>query len=778
MTVALVAHTATAGNATGATSPAISTIGADLIVVCVNAGTQAVAVSDSLGNSYTLAASATGGNAARIYYCSNPLTSASHTVSWTGAFGSAEITAWSGVASVNAIGQTNSATSGSPGSVLPAFNGSLVICSGASTDAAAGFAINSGFTVDDSVAFSGGVNFGGASAYLIQSAAAAVAPSWSGPTVAASAIVVFNPYPAPNTSRAQNFYAVELTAFLQAGTAATPDIAWLATPYLALTLNAAPIADTTAVIRASDTGYRTREADAGGLVTYPPLLQSAFTMQRAINLDPVQSGVGAAWGALSLANPGGQFDTFAASWNSDGRPVKILWGAKSFDETRGYFTDPAYSTLTVAFVGLATPWFLSDTALEVPIRDATYWLDRNLQTTVYAGTGTYEGTADLAGKPKPKARGGTISAPIRNVTPLLIDPTNQIYQYTDGPGTVTALYEGGATGITFQADTTDLYSASTSPGQYRTDNSRGLFQLGSTPQRTITVDVTGQFPVAGVVTAAGQIARYLLTEDAVLPAENIDTASFVAPASSTMSFALGYLSAPTLALTLTQQPIVATDPLAATAGVWFAPDDITDGATAVNRVLSSIGAQIVPTRAGTLRMIRLQALAASAVPVARLTTANCVSIVPRSLPAGVNPPPFRFRVAYSHNYTVQSSGVSPSATAAWAQFIAAADRFASYANLAILSLYRRPNDTAPVGAGALLQSGDAQTVANALGALWSTRRRLYDVTLPVSVGLARDIGDVVLLVYPLEDLRGGKLGQIVGEQFASQNSTITFQVLV
>lgn len=574
------------------------------------------------------------------------------------------------------------------------------------------------------------------------------------------------------------FYAVELTAFLQAGTPEAPAMGWLATPYLALTLEASALADTTAVIRASDTGYRTRESDPGGLVTYPPLLDSAFSMSRAVNLDPVQSGVGAAWGTLSLANPGGQFDTFSESWNSDGRPIKILYGSKTFDATRGYFTDPIYSSLTVAFVGLATPWFLSATELQVPIRDATYWLDRNLQTTVYAGTGTYEGTADLAGKPKPKARGGTVSAPIRNVTPLLIDPVQQIYQYTDGPGTVVSLYEGGAAVITFQADTANLYSGSTSPGQYRTDNSRGLFQLGSTPQRTITTDVTGRFPVAGVVTAAGQVARYLLTEDMVLPPENIDTASFTAPAGIMTDFALGYLSAPSLALTLEQEPVAATDPLAAVAGVWFAPDDIVDGATAVDRILSSIGAQLVPGRDGTLRMIRLTALDVGAVPVARLTPSNCVSIVPRALPAGVNPPPFRFRVAYSHNYTVQSSGVSPSATAAWAQFIAAADRFASYDNLDVLSKYRRPNDTQPVGSGALLQSGDAQTVANALGALWSTRRRLYDVTLPVSIGLPLELGDVVSLTYPVEDLRGGRLGQIVGEQFTSQNSTTVFQVLV
>lgn len=573
------------------------------------------------------------------------------------------------------------------------------------------------------------------------------------------------------------FYAVELTAFLKSGTPQTPDNVWLATPYLALTMNAAPITDTTTVIRASDTGYRTRESDAGGLVTYPPLVNSAFSMNRAVNLDPVQSGVGAAWGSLTLANPKGQFDSYVSSWNSDGRPIKILTASKAYDATRGYFADPAYSALTAVFTGLATPWFLSDTELQVPIRDATYWLDRNLQTDLYGGTGTYDGTSDLNGKPRPIARGGTISAPIRNVTPILIDPVNLIYQYTNAAGTA-SIYEGGATVITFQADTTDLYSGSTSPGQYRTDNSRGLFQLGSTPQRTITADVTGAFPVAGVVTAAGQLARYLMTEDMLLPAANIDTTTFVPPSGSLANYALGWLSAPTLALTQTQAAIVTTDPLAAVAGVWFAPDDIVDGATAVNRILSSIGAQIVPARNGNLRMIRLQALGSSAVPAWRLTKANCVSVIPRALPSGVSPPPYRFRVGYAHNYTVQSSGVSPSATAGWAQFIAAPDRYSSFVNLAILSTYRRPNDTQPVGAGALLQLGDAQIVANALGALWSTRRRLYDVTLPVSVGLSIEIGDIVSLTWPLEDLRSGQLGQVVGEQFASQDATTVFQVLV
>jgi hypothetical protein len=503
------------------------------------------------------------------------------------------------------------------------------------------------------------------------------------------------------------------------------------------------------VILASDLGYRTKTSDPLGLRVYPPHVDQAFAVDRRVNLDPAQSGLGAAWGTITLANANRTYDAIAAAWNSDGRQVRVLWGQKSWDYTRGIFLDPSYLALAPVFVGVATPWFLSDAALEIPLRDPSYWIERPLQTTLYLGTGTYEGPAALTGTPKPKARGGTSGNPICNVTPVLIDPTNRIYQYTDGPGTVVNLYEGGALTIVLQGNTTNLYSGSTSAGQYRTDNSRGLFQLGSVPVRTITCDVTGQFPIAGAVTTAAQIARYLLTEDLAIPASFIESGSF-----TTVDIARPYVS-----------------------GIYFGPNDSPDGATALQRVLTSFAAQLLPTRSGQLRLVTLRALPVTAVPVAAFTPANVIACVPRSLPGTIDPPPYRFRVGYQHNYTTQDSDIGPTTTDTHRQFIAAADRYASASSAAVLSGYRRPNDTAPIGVALLVQT-DAQTVANELVALWSTRRRVYDVTVPVAPGLAIDAGDVVSLTYPTDDLHGGKLAQVVGEQFRSQDATTTLQVLV
>ncbi len=515
---------------------------------------------------------------------------------------------------------------------------------------------------------------------------------------------------------------------------------------LALAADAPAGTDT---LRASDSGYRTREADAGGLQIYPALLDSAFQIDRRLNLDPAVPVGSAAWGTLNLANPDNRYDSLAAAWNADGRGVKIYWGTKVNDDARGYLVDPAYASLSLVFAGVATPWFLTDTELQIPIRDATYWLDRPVQSNLYTGGGSYGGDATLAGLPLPKARGGTSGNPIRNVTPILIDATNRIYQYTDAAGTIVALYEGGDMNITFSANTTNLYAGSTPAGQYRTDNSRGLFQLGSTPARTITVDCTGEFPIAGAQTTAASIARYLLSEDLLLPAGNLETASFTS--------------------------VDSTYPY--TSGVYFDPASSVTGLDALALLLSALGAKIIPLRTGQLRLLALRALPVSPTTIDAFNLTNIVRITPSPLPAILAPPPYRFRVGYQHSFTMQTSGLSPNATMAKLAFLAAADRLAAASSSTILGAYNRPNDP-PIIATALQSQADAAALATALVALWCARRRIYDVTLPVLNGLVREIGDVVSLTYPMDDLSAGKSGQIVGEQFNAADSSITFQVLV
>lgn len=505
------------------------------------------------------------------------------------------------------------------------------------------------------------------------------------------------------------------------------------------------ISASTGMLRASDVGYRTREADAGGLQVYPPLLDQAFALDRRMDLTPGGSSAAIAYGQVLFENNDRRFDAVAAVSNSDGRSVRIYAGQKTWDVARGIQVDPPLANLSLLFAGIATPWTLSDTQLAIPLRDAGYWIAQPLQSALYSGTGGLNGTADLTGKPIPKTRGGTAGKPVQNITPVLVDATNRIYQYSDAAGTVANLYEGGDTNITFQANVADLYVGTTNAGQYRTCNTLGLFQLGSKPVRPITCDVTGQFPSAGVVTTAVAIARYLLAEDMTLPAGNLDTASFTA-----LDATYNY-----------------------TAGVYFR--DVTTGAAAAAYVLGSLGAQLFPTRAGKLAAMALRA--PTGTPAATFTTAQGVSLIPNRLPQQLDPPPYRWRVGYGGNYTLQTTDLAPAITDARRAFLAADYRLAAWSSSAVLTQYRRPNDPERV-AGCLLNLADAQAVADALGALWGVRRRLYDLVLPVEIGRVREIGDIVTLRWPVENLAAGSLGIVVGEQIRSGDAVSILQVLV
>jgi hypothetical protein len=546
------------------------------------------------------------------------------------------------------------------------------------------------------------------------------------------------------------FLIVELDVY-KPGSATTVTLAEgrLSHPHLALAEQEDHL-ETSAQILASDLGYRSMVSDPNGIVPYPPVLDQAFQVDNKVNLDPANSAVAATWGAISLSNADDQYDALAATYNSDGRDIKIKTGLKLFDRTRQYHQDPDYGSLQTMWSGVATPWFLSDVALTIPVRDATYWLERLYQASVYGGTGGYDGTQVLTGKPLPRTRGGTATDPIRNITPTLVDPINRIYQYSDAPGTVVNLYEGAAAVFTYRGDTNNLYAGNTPSGQYRTDNSRALFQLGSNSVHTITADVTGQFPVAGAVTTFAALAQHILTEDMELPPSMIDLASFAAVDAAYPYIAGGYYDS--------------------TGGLT--------GVDVVNHVISGPGCKLIAKRDGRLGLFMLRALSPGAVPVTTFDLSNIVTITPVALPGTLDPPPYRIRSEFAHNFTLQTSDLNgASATTTQQQFVGMTGSFATWSSTTVLTAFRRPNDPAPI-TGLLLRIEGAQAVVNDLGLLWGVRRRLYDVTVPSIENIARDIGDIVSIAYPMDDLQSGRLGQIVGYSFRSPDSATTMRVLV
>lgn len=159
--------------------------------------------------------------------------------------------------------------------------------------------------------------------------------------------------------------------------------------------------------------------------------------------------------------------------------------------------------------------------LRITLRDYGTFLDRTIQPNTYAGTGTYEGAADLKGRIKPLGYGAC-----RHVTPVLVDEALNIYQVNDGPiEDITLIMDGGVR-RTFLDDTSTsqlhptLYQwnpIGTQSGGYLTDRSRGMFRLATPVENRITVSFVGSTATGGEHTIASFIRAIAQARLAELP---------------------------------------------------------------------------------------------------------------------------------------------------------------------------------------------------------------------------------------------------------------------
>lgn len=498
------------------------------------------------------------------------------------------------------------------------------------------------------------------------------------------------------------------------------------------------------IFRASTLGYASRPTDAEGVILWPALLRQAVSVDRVLGLEPWSGGAGLSWGDLELEAPAGTWDADVESTNTDGRKVTVYLGAQTYDADRGLWLDPSSRDLAVVFAGLCGDWSLDEETLRLPVRDWTALLERPWANTIYGGSGGAEGTADLAGQPKPWLRGAA-----REITPVLIDPTNRIYQYADGPTTLVQVYERGYAGFTDAGDVADyaaLVAASPAAGAYVSAEAVGMFKLGATPAGAITVDAQGSFPVAGYKSGLADIARYILTEDMGLPSEAIDTAAF-----SGLAIDRSW-----------------------TGGIWSGQGE--SAVEIIARLLRSLGARLLPARTGRLRPYLVQAPGTLAA-ADKLTTAQIIRVEAVALPQNLAPPPYRIRVGYDRRYTTQGSDLSSSLSAARVQELARPWSTAAWASGEISQQYRNPS-TPPLVETCLDTDADAQALADVLGGLWGAKRYLFDVDVPVAVGMPRDLGDSVAITYPLGPLRNGALAVVVGQTLRSAEDIVTLRVLV
>ncbi|MCP1235977.1 hypothetical protein NKW55_05070 [Gluconobacter kondonii] len=538
------------------------------------------------------------------------------------------------------------------------------------------------------------------------------------------------------------FRTVEMDIVLPAVIQPATDPAWGGVPWGALT-QFPDYPESKETLRFSDGGYVDETH-----IAYPPFVSQALDLTRSLTLSADAMGGSYSIGILTLANPDGVLDGLLQTRVNDHLPVRIREGVKAWDPDRQIWRDPASSVMRPVFAGLGKNWQPGLKSVSVTLLDATYWLDGAMPTQVYGGTGGLDGDSNVNGRDMPRLRGR-----VCNITPVLIDSTNYVYQISDAPAVINALYEGGFSGGVVSAGTvSDLYAVSPQPGTFVIQSSSvgTWIRLGTKPVYGITVDAEGYFRSGATPVNVLDILYQILIEDLTLPATYIDNSW--AAVSQSLPYAAGWY--------------------------WDGSGSVT-GRQVISTLLSGLGVSMVPTRTGTLLPIVLKDPAAGGTDALVLTPDVISSISSVSLDASLDPPTWRWRIGWQHNFTVQTSGsnLHPQASADRQSLIAESDRTSVWLDTAVKSAWRVPNDPSLITT-ALASQTDAKAVANLHGALWGQRRHLWAVEVPQSVAILLDLGDPVQLQAPVPGAAGGVSGLVVGEHITSASNTTTLTILV
>lgn len=265
----------------------------------------------------------------------------------------------------------------------------------------------------------------------------------------------------------------------------------------------------------SDKGYASPPYGTKASTLFLGQVNQALAVARTMPVAPEASRrVNLEFGDLTIANSDGSLDYAALQYAIDGRKVVVKLGLDGY----------VYDDFKPVFTGRSVSWTPDFQQLTVQLRDQSYLLDIELHPEFYDGTGGYNGTAQLAGKPRPDCFGKCL-----NVSPVFLDPANLIYQFHRREAeAVDAVYDRGVA-LTFGADHADyatLVAATIAGGHYDTCLALGLIRLGSSPS-LVTADVRGD-AAGSYIDTTSAIAQRLLTDYGSFDSDDLDAPAWTA----------------------------------------------------------------------------------------------------------------------------------------------------------------------------------------------------------------------------------------------------------
>lgn len=242
MTFTALTHTKI-GGATGGTTPAIDTTGAKLIAITA-AYTGSATISDSKGNTYTLALTQGSAPAISLYYCISPTVDVAHTFTIAASVGAITVAAFSATltpsvdAGVTSQGNTGGGLSHFVGALAltPSTNNTLVVSGGNFPSAYGGtLAGGGGFALADNQNYVGGTNYGCDLTYQIQTTATTIAANattstWTSSSIptscvsmvfketASSSLTITNPVAYAGFQRASTTGSISITGTVSGST--------------------------------------------------------------------------------------------------------------------------------------------------------------------------------------------------------------------------------------------------------------------------------------------------------------------------------------------------------------------------------------------------------------------------------------------------------------------------------------------------------------------------------------------------------------------------------
>lgn len=459
-----------------------------------------------------------------------------------------------------------------------------------------------------------------------------------------------------------------------------------------------------------------------------PLIARRDMFDKATTYGAVASGIG----EIRFVNTDGGMDNLVTDYATNGREAVVYAG----DEDSDSFPS-SYSIVQKARVNLVTS---TDRELTISLLDKMQQLEKPLLQNKYLGNnvlpaGTEGVKDDLKDRRKPRVYGKVL-----NISPYFVNTARLIYQVSDKPCTVTAVYSRGVSWTSEPNYTAfaDLQNDTLEPNQSRYkvySGSEGTYiRLGSVPAGTFTCDAETTEKRAGGLLQA-------IAEDAGISLSEISTADVAML--NTIPYECG----------------------------TYATEETT-GIAEMSVIASAVGAYFSFDRLGILRMNRLVLPSTSVFTIYPDQVMELSLVSTADTDEGI--PAWSVTLEYAKNYTVQTD-LDDTAATSRAAFAAQEFRKARAENSTTHALY--PNAPEVTITSSLISETDAATEADRRLSLLQGKR-LFEVSIrPEQEAVeAIDIDKDVTLIYPRFGLNNGVLLKCIGVTYNFSINEMTLRL--